>query len=967
FLQMKLILFVLTLSLAGKPTLLEQTSTKTISVSSKEHEKKFNIKINKEEKDYKNAINEILNLNGMDLKVIKNDIIKSDAIRDIFLSHNSLKKIPHILDHVIYLSYLNLSHNNINLYEANQIVHPNLRVLDLSNQRVSNVINVIPETEVETFEETEDIYKRLIFNTTKIRLPNLEYLNLCGNDISAFPWDFNLSFPKLIRLDLCKINAIELESNFFNKISTSLRTLHLENNYIHNLTLPNIGEITSLYLDGNILKTLFINSTKLRILSLSNCTKHLSMGVFGTPYLEQLDLSKNDFSNSFDVTVQFEKFPSSLKVLLLDYNKLSHVPILIHLQWLNELSLCYNMIKFIKPNTFIYLTSLTKLSLKGNKIERLEKENFSGLEKLKYLDLSKNQLSYLPIDWATSLLNLQYLNKNAMTIIDYYFMTLGHKFTIFFIFTIVYLAKTQHDKNGIPPWDFKSNFWGITKQRSDDVVDLQTSSTQKSVISAVPTFPLNSCPPHSHVFSFSNVGLQKIGRDFINSNDVVSLSLDNNNINDISPFAFRKMQNLKYLDLSGNNISKEKLLLPRSNNLQTLIIDNNRDSHDPVTEALKEYEVFQNLKHLHLCNSQLRNFQIHFYMATPILTHLYLNNNGISSSDAVFDNIPATLTHLYLNKNVIDQVKQGKLRHLQELSMNDNVITQACFEKCEDKSISLKGAAEMQYLSLARNLISEITSDAFSDTSRLLKLDLSGNKITDITKGTFNKTMMINNLSLANNSLVTVPDVCSIIFLRNLDLSENRITAVFSGTFCINLRTLEYLHLSNNVITTIETRAFRNLLSLKYLDLSGNRLKQLPAHWVYSWYIQELHLERNNFTELDNISLINIKELKNIYLDENPMPVLTAGSFQLLPGHNLSVLARCKIPRRASTLFRVYLAHWVAHMRDHAEKIEDGDAMRMQALIRIKNVGRKGMDSLGEEWKGSKNDKDNDLGRGEAI
>jgi len=30
-------------------------------------------------------------------------------------------------------------------------------------------------------------------------------------------------------------------------------------------------------------------------------------------------------------------------------------------------------------------------------------------------------------------------------------------------------------------------------------------------------------------------------------------------------------------------------------------------------------------------------------------------------------------------------------------------------------------------------------------------------------------------------------------------------------------------------------------------------------------------------------------------------------------------------------------------------------------------VGRKGVGSLGEEWKGFKNDKDNDLRRGEAI
>lgn len=407
---MKLILFVLMLLLAGKPTLLQVTNTKTISVSSKQYENKFNVKItSKEEKNY-NAINEILNLDKMNLNIIKSDLIKSDAIREVSLSHNLLKKIPHnILDHVTYLSYLNLSHNNINLNEANEIVHPNLRVLDLSDQR-SNVINTIPE--LETFEETEDIYKHLIFNSSKIRLPNLEYLNLCENEMSAFSWNFNLSFPKLKRLDLCKINANELDPNFFYKISTSLHVLHLENNYFRNFTLQNVREIISLYLDGNIFETLFINSTTLQILSLSNCTKNLSKGFFKTPYLEQLDLSRNDFGNLFDGTIHFEMFPS-LKVLLLDYNQLLYVPILTNLQWLNELSLCYNMIKFIKPNAFRYLTSLTKLSLKGNKIDHLEKENFLGLEKLEYLDLSKNQLSHLSIDWASSLLNLKHLNVNS--------------------------------------------------------------------------------------------------------------------------------------------------------------------------------------------------------------------------------------------------------------------------------------------------------------------------------------------------------------------------------------------------------------------------------------------------------------------------------------------------------------------------------------------------------------------------
>jgi len=396
------LIILITLLFFLKNTLQE----KIISIRSEEYEKKFDLKITNKESKCENG--EFVNLDKMRLQIIKNDIIRSDAIRSISLHDNFLKKVPqNILDYVTHLSCFNLSRNSINLYKSNQIVHPYLRVLDLSYQEMVDVNSI---SEVESFEETEDIYKykRMIFNSTRMTLENLEYLDLSGNDISALMWEFNMSFPRLIRLDLININAVELEPHFFDKISTTLRVLHLENNYLRNLTLRNVAEITSLYLDGNIFEILDITSTKLRTLSLANCT-NLSKGFFDTPYLEELDLSRNNFNNASGI--HFEMFPS-LRVLLLDYNKLSYVPIL-NLQWLNELSIRYNMIKNIKPNNFGYLTSLKKLLLRGNKIERLEKEIFSRLEKLEYLDLSENRLNHLSSDWATLLTKLQYLNLNS--------------------------------------------------------------------------------------------------------------------------------------------------------------------------------------------------------------------------------------------------------------------------------------------------------------------------------------------------------------------------------------------------------------------------------------------------------------------------------------------------------------------------------------------------------------------------
>lgn len=164
-------------------------------------------------------------------------------------------------------------------------------------------------------------------------------------------------------------------------------------------------------------------------------------------------------------------------------------------------------------------------------------------------------------------------------------------------------------------------------------------------------------------FRFSNVGLQKIGRNFIESDIIISLSLDNNNISDISPFAFRSTRNLRHLNLSGNKIPKEKLLsLNGNDNLEMLIINNNTDNSNEK-KILKEHEIFPRLDHLQLCNSQLGNIQVPFYIATPILTNLHLCNNSISSGSTIFDNIPATLTHLNLNNNLIDQVEEDKLRY----------------------------------------------------------------------------------------------------------------------------------------------------------------------------------------------------------------------------------------------------------------------------------------------------------------
>jgi Leucine-rich repeat (LRR) protein len=165
---------------------------------------------------------------------------------------------------------------------------------------------------------------------------------------------------------------------------------------------------------------------------------------------------------------------------------------------------------------------------------------------------------------------------------------------------------------------------------------------------------------------------------------------------------------------------------------------------------------------------------------------------------------------------------------------------------------ALYNATGLYELYLSFNNISQLSAYAFGFSHRLTRLDLSYNQISSIDNLTFQRH----------------PDAFAGPFLIDyLDLSHNQLTILNTNLFSylVNLRLLKLQH---NQIHLISAHLWTGLYRLKYLDLSHNYLQNF-THAFYSSYLNELnHLKitSNNISHLGSCEFISLKALNKLDL-----------------------------------------------------------------------------------------------------
>lgn len=139
--------------------------------------------------------------------------------------------------------------------------------------------------------------------------------------------------------------------------------------------------------------------------------------------------------------------------------------------------------------------------------------------------------------------------------------------------------------------------------------------------------------------------------------------------------------------------------------------------------------------------------------------------------------------------------------------------------------------------------------------------------------------------------------------LRAMNLSRNKIDDLPRSVF-VNLD-LEILRLSHNQLTAIPFQVFAPMQDLRVLDLSHNGIVTILDHFFkFNRYIEELLLNNNNITKLTSNALADLTYLKRLDLSTNSLESVAKGLFDALNNLEYLNLANNPITNVPSSTFR---------------------------------------------------------------
>ncbi|XP_010900015.2 transforming growth factor beta activator LRRC32 isoform X2 [Esox lucius] len=498
---------------------------------------------------------------------------------------------------------------------------------------------------------------------------------------------------------------------------------------------------------------------------------------------------------------------------------------------IHHLNLHSNNIQFIQPGLFKNFTNLQVLNLSRNNLDvfAISKINIGPLTAAERLDLSGNGLYTGMTDFflseAPALMNLS-LNGNSITKVE---------------------KKTFNGSLALRNIDLHNNvILEIEEGAFDSLLYLSELDLSINSITCITDFNLSQLK----VLNLSKNSLECFQTtDSDLEYELLYLDLGENKIHYFP--VLPKRNKLIYLDLSRNRLMSVNTTGTEDE------LEQFRDTFVTHTQTAgtKRYQNFSSLMYLDMSYNKIKRIPQTFFCSMLSLEHLNISYNCIGNFSVNQETPLNSLKTLDVSYNALQKLSFGEntLYFLQELFLQGNflsILDPGTFQKLPN----IRG------LHLQQNYLNVCPSYG--------KLPQTGVPPSCVY---FVSIPTLHFLYLSVNHLEVLPPFAfNGTPLSLLDLSLNPGLDVHQNVFSGLETSLTHLSLRENDIPKLNMD-LSQLISLKFVDLSTNKLTTLPL-WNKKSSIESLNLQNNNLATLDYETVLVLERtLKTLYMGYNPL------------------------------------------------------------------------------------------------
>nr|UTM63734.1 P-TLR [Cyclina sinensis] len=328
--------------------------------------------------------------------------------------------------------------------------------------------------------------------------------------------------------------------------------------------------------------------------------------------------------------------------------------------------------------------------------------------------------------------------------------------------------------------------------------------------------------------------LKEIGKAFPNTEIFVASKNDIKMSAGENPFV--NFENLRILSLSENNISE----------LPDALLENSKD-----------------IQEIRLSDNKLRRIPSGVFGYSNRLLQLELQENLLEDSIWLELTDVKNLMYLDISSNLLtflNQTTLSALPALVHLNLADNRISSVPEQTFENQQ-------SMASLNLAGNMIGTLEKGALHGLLSLSWLELQNNKIYRIDKNIFDSVIQLVHLNMSYNFLSDFPSLEKLLSLTVLDARHNIIEKI-QEKMLIGQSHIKDINLSNNRIRELPDSLFMSCKSLERLDLSNNIIPFIHPSLFFGMNLKKLFLQKNGLQDV-GLMFYSLKQLLELNLSSN--------------------------------------------------------------------------------------------------